>query len=231
MSIPERYKKICKCIASACERAGRDPDSVTLLAVSKTWPAETILELYHCGHLIYGENKVQEVEQKRPVLPSDMEWHFIGHLQKNKVRKVLAHCDVIQSVDSLELAQRIDRIAGELETRPKIQLQVNIGDETSKHGFSPDDLSASLPGIRELENVELSGLMAIPPAVDDPEKARAYFRSMEELRRNLEDREGIPLPELSIGMSHDFEVAIEEGSTIVRVGSALFGERIYPAVN
>ncbi|MEM0897041.1 MAG: YggS family pyridoxal phosphate-dependent enzyme [Verrucomicrobiota bacterium] len=231
MSIPERYKKICERIATACERTGRDPSEVTLLAVSKTWPAETVQELVNCGHRCFGENKVQEVEEKQPVLPANLEWHFIGHLQKNKVRKVLTHCDVIQSIDSIELAQRVDRIAEELAVRPRVLLQVNIGDEESKFGLSGENLPSTIREIRELANLHLSGLMAIPPAVENPESARPHFRAMKELQARLEDVDGVALPELSIGMSHDFEIAIEEGATIVRVGSALFGERIYSTVN
>ena len=223
--IADRYKIICTKIEAAARKAERDPAEVRLLVVSKTWGPEIIQEVVDCGHVLFGENKVQEAESKIPQLSNQLEWHFIGHLQKNKVRKVLPLCEMVESLDSVELGERMDRIAVELGRRTKALAQVNIAGEASKHGFPPEVLRKEFGRLLALENIDLCGLMAIPPAVDDPEDARRHFREIRELKEELEQAHGTPLPELSIGMSHDFEIAIEEGSTLVRVGSAIFGKR------
>ncbi|HJM62566.1 MAG: YggS family pyridoxal phosphate-dependent enzyme [Roseibacillus sp.] len=209
----------------AAGRSGRDPSAVELLVVTKTWPPEVIAEVLEAGHELLGENKLQEAWAKIPELPASARWHFIGHLQRNKARKALDLFEAIHSVDSLRLAHYLDRVAGELGKRPRIYLQVNAVGEESKSGFAVEELREALPGLLSLENVELAGLMSIPPAAEDPEIARSSFRELRKLRDDLEAEFEASLPGLSMGMSHDFEVAIEEGATIVRVGSSIFGSR------
>lgn len=224
-TLSERLQAIQERILAATERCGRTPDSVELLAVSKTFPVEAVQEAFQAGQLAFGENKVQEVMAKAPQLPSKLEWHLIGHLQSNKVRKILPLVKCIHSVDSLDLARDIDRIAGELGLYPQVYLEVNLAAESTKHGFKPDQVKAELEQIYALRRLEVQGLMCIPPFDEDPERSRRYFAQLRELRDELEKLGGGPLPRLSMGMSHDFEVAIQEGATIVRVGSALFGSR------
>lgn len=224
-TLSERLQAIQERILAATERCGRTPDSVELLAVSKTFPVEAVQEAFQAGQLAFGENKVQEVMAKAPQLPSKLEWHLIGHLQSNKVRKILPLVKYIHSVDSLDLARDIDRIAGELGLYPQVYLEVNLAAESTKHGFKPDQVKAELEQIYALRRLEVQGLMCIPPFDEDPERSRRYFAQLRELRDELEKLGGGPLPRLSMGMSHDFEVAIQEGATIVRVGSALFGSR------
>lgn len=224
-NLRENYLRIKQAVADACTAAGRPEGAVKLLAVSKRFPPETILEVIEAGHSQFGESRIQEAEEKLPLLPAGLDWHFIGHIQKNKVRKILTLFQTIHSIDSLGLAKRIDLIAGELGLRPRIFLQVNIANEESKHGFSPDELREQFSGILELRNLEILGLMAIPPAVSDPQDSRPQFRAVRELQEELAKAHDCELPELSMGMSGDFQVAIEEGSTIVRVGSSIFGQR------
>ncbi len=210
-------------VAAASARSGRDCE---LMVVSKTWLAERVSEAVKAGQLLFGENRLQEGEEKIPALPENLEWHFIGGLQRNKVRKVLPLFPVIHSISSLKLATFTDRIAGELALRPKIFLEVNIGGEESKGGFSEEELHMAAEEISAMSHLNWCGLMCIPPRVEKPEEARPWFAKVRELQENLEKRTGRTLPELSMGMSGDFEVAIEEGSTIVRVGSAIFGPRL-----
>jgi len=212
-------------VAGAVARSGASR-SAELLVVSKTWPAEVVGEVANAGQILFGENRLQEGEEKIPALAAELEWHFIGGLQRNKVRKVLSLFPVIHSVSSTRLAQFIDRVAGELELKPKIFLEVNIGAEESKHGYSPDGLREELDQVLALGNVSWQGLMCIPPRVESPEEARPWFAKVRDLQEEVEKRSGRILPGLSMGMSGDFEVAIEEGSTIVRVGSAIFGPRL-----
>jgi len=214
-------------IAVACAAAGRRTGEVELLAVSKTFPAEAVQEAYDAGHRHFGESRQQEAAPKIQVLPADIHWHFIGALQRNKARKVLGEFVVIHSVDSLRLAEHLDRIAGEEGKRPQIYLEVNVAGEESKGGFSPAELLEAAEVLPTLGNLEIKGLMSIPP--DDSENARRWFSATRELRDRLQDATGFSLPGLSMGMSGDFEQAILEGSTIVRVGSAIFGHRSYPA--
>ncbi|MEK7949717.1 YggS family pyridoxal phosphate-dependent enzyme [Luteolibacter soli] len=214
-------------IDDACRRAGRETGEVALLAVSKTFPAEAVQEAYEAGQRCFGESRQQEAAPKIEVLPTDIEWHFIGGLQRNKARKVVAAFPVIHSVDSLRLAEYLDRVAGEEGKRPKIYLEVNIAGEASKGGFSAKELLASAGALAGFRDVEITGLMAIPP--DDAEAARRWFAATRELRDRLRVESGLALTGLSMGMSADFEDAVLEGSTVVRVGSALFGYRSYPA--
>lgn len=228
-TLPARLEEVRTRIGRAAERAGRDPDAVELVAVSKTWPAAVLRELVEAaaGSVILGENKMQEAEEKIPQLDatSGSRWHFIGHLQRNKARKAVELFEAVHSVDSLRLAERLDRMAGELGRRPQVYVQVRVGGEASKGGFEARELGGLLGRILQCANLEVCGLMCIPPPVETPEEARASFRTLRELRDRLQDQEGRALPGLSMGMSDDFEVAIEEGATIVRVGSAIFGSR------
>jgi pyridoxal phosphate enzyme (YggS family) len=206
----------------AARRAKRGPGEVEVMVVSKTFPAELVQGAVDAGHSLFGENKVQEAEGKIPGLDAGLRWHLIGHLQRNKIRKALPLFEAVHSLDSLKLAGAVDRVAGELGLRPQVYLQVNLGREESKHGFQDDALAAVLDDLLTLEHVGLVGLMCIPPAGPD---VRRWFSALRELRDDLEVRSGIKLPGLSMGMSHDYETAIEEGATMVRVGSAVFGPR------
>ena len=212
-------------VARAAERSRRDCSEVELLVVTKTWSPSVITEVLEEGHTLLGENKLQEAEKKIAQLPDGLRWHFIGHLQRNKARKALALFDSIHSVDSVRLARHLDRVAGELNRKTSIFLQVNAAGEESKSGFAVGELAEALPDLAGLSNLEVAGLMSIPPVVAQPEAARSSFRALRALRDDLQQGTGISLPGLSMGMSHDFEVAIEEGATIVRVGSSIFGPR------
>ena len=223
--IAQRLGEVRRRIAEACRRAGRDPSGVELLAVSKTFPVETIREAVEAGQSLFGENRVQEALEKIPALPDSLRWHIIGHLQRNKVRKILPLVEAVHSIDSLRLAQHTDRLAAEAGLFPKIYLEVNVAGEASKHGFQPDDLRAAMPDLLALPRLEILGLMTVPPFVSDPEEARPWFQALRTLRDELSTAHDVPLPGLSMGMSGDFEVAIEEGATIVRVGSSIFGHR------
>lgn len=227
MSIADNLKQVRGRIAAAAERAGRSPDDVALVAVSKTWPVEPIREAYDAGQRIFGENKVQEIEEKVGPLPDDIEWHLIGHLQKNKVRKVLPHCASIHSIDSFKLAERVGRIAGEEGLVANVLLQVNVASDDAKFGFPVGVVKERFAEIMQIGNLDVRGLMTVPSYEADPEKVRPYFAKLRTLRDELATDGANPLAELSMGMSHDFEVAIEEGSTMVRVGSAIFGARDY----
>lgn len=228
MSIQQNLKHILSRIRAAEVRAGRPEGSARLVAVSKTFPAADVQACHDAGQRIFGENKVQEALGKIPALPPDTEWHLIGPLQRNKVRKAVEHFTLIHAVDSLRLAQFMDTVAQETGKRPRILLEVNAGGEDSKFGFSPEALEREWEELARLGHLEIAGLMCIPPPVENPEDARPYFRRLRELKETLSGRSGLPLEELSMGMSHDFETAVEEGATLVRVGTAIFGGRTYP---
>ncbi len=223
--IAERLNQIRERISTACNRAGRDVSSVELVAVSKTKPAEVIQEAVDAGQLLFGENRVQEVLLKKPVLPSRLRWHLIGPLQSNKVRKILPHVEMVEAVDSLDIAKDINRIAAELGLHPKVLLEINVAVESSKHGFGAKQIREQLEELYALDRLYIQGLMCIPPFDPTPEQSRKYFVQLRTLRDELEKMGGAPLHVLSMGMSHDFEVAIEEGATLVRVGTAIFGGR------
>ncbi len=228
MYIQDQLEEIRSAIAAAATRAGRTADSITLLAVSKTFPVSDIMQAYADGQRIFGENRLQEAMEKMPQLPRDCEWHLIGPLQRNKVRKALEQgFALIQAVDSLKLASAISRIAGELGKTVRILLEVNIDGEFSKHGFTPAQLETEWETLTALPGLDIRGLMCIPAPVENPEEARPAFAALRHLAEQLRKRGPLPLPELSMGMSHDFSVAVEEGATIVRVGSAIFGKREY----
>jgi pyridoxal phosphate enzyme (YggS family) len=214
-------------IAASCLRADRDPETVSLIAVSKTFPADAVRDAWEAGQSHFGENRLQEAEPKIELLPGSLHWHFIGRVQRNKVRRILPRFEVIHAIDSLGLASYANDLAGELGLFPKVFLQVNVGGEASKGGFEPAIVGAEMENLLALDRLEILGLMCIPPPGPDAESARPWFAALREQRDELERRAGVPLPFLSMGMSGDFEVAVEEGATHVRVGSAIFGKRGY----
>ncbi len=234
MAIAENVARVRDRMARAAGRVGRSPDSVTLMAVSKTVDPERIREAYAAGVRVFGENRVQEFQEKLPALAElrDAEWHLIGHLQTNKARKGAEVFHAVDSVDSLRLAQKLDQAAAGLDKVLPVLIEINIGSEESKSGVPLDSpaLDDLLRGVAQLEHIHVRGLMAVPPLAQNPEATRPYFRLLRDLRDTLAGRKlpRVQMDVLSIGMSHDFEVAIEEGSTCVRVGTAIFGERPKP---
>lgn len=228
MGLAENLEQIEKRIHAACERTGRSRDSVLLLAVSKTHSPEVIGEAVSLGLTAFGENKIQEAKAKIPTCPGKARWHFIGHLQSNKCRDAVELFEMIQGVDSLAIAQELNKRAEQASKTMPILLEINVAGEGSKFGYKPEQMLAELEALNALPRLEIHGLMAIPPYTPVPEKARPYFQKLRALKQQAEAVLGAPLPQLSMGMSGDFEVAIEEGATIVRIGTALFGERSYP---
>jgi PLP dependent protein len=226
VSLPDNLNSIQQRISAACDRAGRAGNSVTLLAVSKTHPPETISAAASLGLLVFGENKVQEAKAKIPLCAGKLRWHFIGHLQSNKCRDAVQLFQMIQSVDSLSLAQEINKRAAEAAKTMPLLLEVNLAGEASKFGYTPERLLAELNEINALPRIEIHGLMTVPPWSAEAEDSRPHFRRLRELKTECEQLLCAPLPQLSMGMSGDFEVAIEEGATIVRIGTALFGPRV-----
>ena len=224
-ALSERLASVKDRIASATLRSGRNPADVELVAVSKTYPAERVAEAVEAGQDLFGESRVQEALVKIPALPGRLRWHFIGHLQANKVRKALPLFELLHGVDSADLARDIDRIGGEEGIFPRVLLEVNVSGEGSKHGFAPEQLEAELETLLSLPRLQVEGFMTMAPLAPEAESSRKYFAALRELRDRLAQRAGIPLRTLSMGMSNDFEVAVEEGATLVRVGSAIFGER------
>jgi PLP dependent protein len=225
MQTSENLSKVLSAVGDSARQAGRSADSVSLIAVSKTHPVEVIQEAVDAGQLIFGENRVQEAQPKITALPAKLHWHLIGHLQSNKVRLALPLFELIHGVDSLELLAHIDRVAGDLGLFPRVLLQVNVAGEASKFGFTPGKLLGLVEEIVKFDRVQIEGLMTIPPLAPAPEHSRRYFVALRELRDKLATECRFPLPQLSMGMSNDFRVAIEEGATMVRVGTAIFGER------
>jgi PLP dependent protein len=225
--IAENLTEIRRRITSACRKCGRDSCAVELITVSKTFNVDAIREAHDAGQVFFGESRLQEAEPKIDALPSSIRWHFIGGVQRNKLRRILTCFEVVHAIDSLRLATHADGIAAEIGLYPKVFLQVNIAGEASKGGFEPTILRQEMESLLSLKRLEIIGLMTIPPAASDPEAARPWFAALRELRDSLERDFNVPLPCLSMGMSGDFEVAIEEGSTHVRVGSAIFGKRAY----
>jgi len=220
-----RLEAVKSRIAAAAEASGRDVSAVKLIAVSKTHPPESILEVIDAGHLLFGESKVQEARAKIPLLPAKARWHFIGHLQKNKIRQALPLFEMFHGIDSLELARDINRIAGESGARPQILIEVNVAGEASKFGFKPEILRSGFEELLALDRLQVEGLMTIPPIAEEAEASRNYFVTLRGLRDQLQTEYRVPLMELSMGMSTDYEVAITEGATMVRVGTAIFGDR------
>ena len=223
--LQENLTRIRSRIDQACERSGRQPDSVRLMAVSKNQSPELVAEAASAGLTLFGENRIQEAKVKIPLCPGQLEWHFIGHLQSNKSRDAVSLFHVVQGVDSLALAEELQKQAIKQARSLPILLEVNVAGESSKFGWNPDRLLAELLQLNALNRLEVHGLMTIAPYAVDPEQVRPIFRRLRELRDRCTDLLGAPLPVLSMGMSGDLEVAIEEGATLVRVGTALFGER------
>lgn len=225
MAFADNLPLIQSRIAAACARAGRDPSSVTLMAVTKGMPPEAVREAADLGLSLFGENKVQEARAKIPLCPGRLRWHLIGHLQSNKCRDAVHFFEMIHSVDSLALAGEINKWADKQAKTMPVLLEVNLAGESTKFGYTREQVLAELMAINALPKLEIHGLMTIAPWSPDPEKARPIFRQLRELKSECEAKLGAPLPHLSMGMSGDFEAAIEEGATIVRVGTSLFGPR------
>ena len=225
MDLEANLSQIRQRMAAACDRAGRDPASVALLAVTKTHPPEIVADAARLGLTLLGETKVQEAKAKIPLCPGRLRWHMIGHLQTNKCRDAVELFEMVQSVDSLHLAEELNKRAEQCAKTLPILLEVNIVGEASKFGYPPERLLAQLDQLNALPRLEIHGLMTIPPWTPLPERVRPVFRKLREVKKQCEQILGAPLPHLSMGMSGDYEVAIEEGATIVRIGTALFGER------
>ena len=223
MSIRDNLEAVEERIAAASQTAGRKRDEVKMVAVSKTKPAEAVLEAAGAGQILFGENRIQEAQAKIPLCPGHLQWHLIGHLQSNKARVAASGLfRMIHSVDSEKLLRALDEYAA---VPLPVLIQVNVSGEGSKEGCAPEEAAALIEAANQCSKVEVHGLMTIPPFTPDPEKARVHFSNLRQLRDRLQQETGTPLPELSMGMSHDFEIAIEEGATYIRVGSDIFGER------
>ena len=225
LSIAENLEGVRKQIAHAAAKAGRAVDEIELVAITKTHPPEKVREAVEAGQTLFGESRVQEARVKIPELPSNLHWHFVGHLQKNKVRHALPLFELFHSVDSLALAQEMDRIAADEGMRPRVLLEINVAGEGSKFGFAPNNLRDQMEALLALQRLSILGLMSIPPLADKAEASRTYFLQLRELRDRLQTEFHVDLPQLSMGMTNDYSVAVEEGATLVRVGTAIFGER------
>jgi len=224
-SIAENLERVREQIAQAATKSGRSIEDVDLVAISKTHEAAKVREAIDAGQTLFGENKVQEARAKIPELPSHTRWHLVGHLQKNKIRHALPLFELIHSVDSLALAQDINRIAEEEGLHPRILLELNVAGEGSKFGFTPEKLHADMETLLGLPRLSILGLMCIPPIADEAEASRKYFVQLREERDRLQTEFRVDLAQLSMGMTQDYAVAVEEGATLVRVGTAIFGER------
>lgn len=228
-SIKENLKEVEEKIKRAAERGGRDRSEVKLVAVSKTVDVPLVREAIEAGHQLFGENRVQEARDKIEEIGRDVVWHMIGHLQRNKVKYIFDLFDMVHSVDSIPLAKEIEKVGSRLGKTMDILIQVNISGEETKHGMGAEETIKIIKEVARFNHVSIKGLMTMPPFFDDPEDARPYFIRLKELRDEIEEKgiEGVSVKELSMGMSNDFEVAVEEGATMVRVGTAIFGPRIY----
>jgi PLP dependent protein len=227
-SIAENLERVREQIAEAAAKVGRAAGEIELVAIAKTHPAGKVREAIEAGQTLFGESRVQEARAKIPELPSNLRWHFVGHLQKNKIRHALPLFEMIHSVDSLGLAQDINRIAEEDRMHPRVLLEVNVAGEGSKFGFKSETLRAEMESLLALSGLSILGLMTIPPLAEEAEASRKYFVQLRELRDRLQAEFRVDLAQLSMGMTQDFPVAIEEGATLVRVGTAIFGERSKP---
>ncbi len=227
-AIADNIAHIREQIAAACQRAGRNPAAVRLIAVSKVKPAADVEAAFRSGQQLFGESYVQEFRDKFPEVQAPVEWHYIGGLQSNKVKYLRGKVAMIHSVDRLSLAEEISRQWQKIDSACNILLQVNIGEEDQKSGCRPAELEQLVRSVAKLPNLQICGLMCLPPYCDDAEEVRPYFQRMHELAAQIEllHLPGVSMQELSMGMSGDFEVAVEEGATLVRVGTAIFGERI-----
>ncbi len=227
--ILNNLKKIGKLIEVSAKRSGRVPADIKLVAVSKRFPPEKITEAYHAGQIIFGENYIQEVQTKRPLIPEQAQIHFIGHLQTNKAKIAAQYCDTVETVDRLKLAKVLNKHLTALNRSMDILVQVNIGEDPNKAGIPKEETKVLLQQLNELRNLRVSGLMTMTPWGEEPEESRVHFRNLRLLAEELAPSNlfAANRPELSMGMSGDFHIAIEEGATIVRVGTAIFGERSY----
>jgi pyridoxal phosphate enzyme (YggS family) len=223
--ISQNLEQVREQIAHAAANSGRAPDEIELVAITKTHPAERVREAIEAGQTLFGESRVQEARVKIPELPSNIHGHFVGHLQKNKIRQALPLFELIHSLDSLALAQEMNRIAEEEGLHPRVLLEVNVAGEGSKLGFSPDKLREQMEELLALPRLSILGLMTIPPLSEEAEASRKYFVRLRELRNRLQTDFRVDLAQLSMGMTQDFPIAVEEGATLVRVGTAIFGER------
>jgi PLP dependent protein len=225
-TIATNLERVRQQIAQAATKAGRAIDEIELVAISKTHGAEKVHAAFDAGQTLFGESRVQEARLKIPKLPSAIRWQFVGHLQKNKIRHALPLFELIHSVDSLALAQEMNRIAEEEGLHPRVLLEVNVAGEGSKFGFPPGTLREQMETLLALSRLSIEGLMTIPPLAEEPEASRKFFVQLRELRGALEKEFNMKLPHLSMGMTSDFPIAVEEGATLVRVGTAIFGERL-----
>lgn len=225
--IAQNIEMLGKRILRACEKAGRNREDISIVAVSKTFGADHIREAAEAGIRDFGENYVQELRQKRTDLPGDLRWHFVGHLQSNKVRQIAEYIHLIHSVDNLRLAEELQKRAEKAERTIDVLVEVHTTDEATKYGVALGDTAELVRQIAELDRVQIRGLMTMGPFSDDPNASRPSFRQVADLKKSIEDRgwSRVSMDELSMGMTHDFEVAIEEGATILRIGTAIFGER------
>ena len=233
MDLQENLQQVEANICKACENAGRKRSDVTLIAVSKTKPIEMLQTVYDLGARDFGENKVQEMCEKMEVLPKNIRWHMIGHLQTNKVKYIVGKTELIHSVDSLHLAKEIEKQAAKQNVTVSILVEVNIAGEASKFGTSRDEAISLVEEIAKLDHIHIKGLMTIAPFVDDPEDNRQYFRDIKQLSVDIAQKniDNVSMNVLSMGMTGDYTVAIEEGATMVRVGTGIFGERDYSKAN
>ncbi|HON07368.1 MAG TPA: YggS family pyridoxal phosphate-dependent enzyme, partial [Verrucomicrobiota bacterium] len=218
MGIAENFDLVRKRIKQACERSDRDPSSISIVAVSKGHPPESVNEAVRLGMKTFGENKVQEAKTKIPVCVSGISWHLIGHLQSNKARDAVELFDMIHSIDSLKLAEELNKRAEKIEKRIPVLVEVNVSGEVSKFGYLPELLIGEIGKIALLPNLNLQGLMTMAPFTENPEDTRPVFKKLRELKERCEQLLNQPLPHLSMGMSNDFEIAVEEGATLVRIG-------------
>lgn len=226
-NIRDRYNEVLAEVRTACQRCGRDPADVKVVAVTKTQPLEVLEDARAQGLAVFGENRVQELLQKQERLDAGIEWHLIGTLQRNKVKQIAGRAALIHSVDSLRLAQAISTEAAGRGIVQDVLLQVNIAEEESKHGFTSGGILKEIKEISALKGIKIKGLMTMAPYTDEPELVRYVFKNLKSLSKNIAETHGIRMQELSMGMSGDFAVAVEEGATLIRVGSRIFGERIY----
>jgi PLP dependent protein len=227
-SITERVAEVQERLSRAIAKAGRDPADVALMAVSKNHGPDAVREAAAAGLTLFGENRVQEAAAKIPESPGHLRWHLIGHLQRNKVKFAVELFEAIHAVDTLKLAETIQRHCDEAGRRMQILLEVNVSGEAVKFGFKPEEVPEVLRRSAEWNRLEITGLMTMPPFTEDPEGARPHFRRLRDLRDRWQEETGVPLPLLSMGMTHDMEVAVEEGSNVVRIGTAIFGARPKP---
>ena len=227
-TISDNLERVKSRIAAAAKKSGRSLNEIELVAISKTHDAEKVRAAYEAGQSLFGESRVQEARIKIPELPLNLRWHFVGHLQKNKIRHALPLFELFHGIDDVDLAHEMNRIAEEDGMHPRVLLEVNMAGEGSKFGFKPETVRKEMERLLSLNRLSIEGLMTIPPLAEEAEASRKYFVDLRQLRDALEKEFNVTLPHLSMGMTNDFAVAVEEGATLVRVGTAIFGERSKP---